>query len=101
MSEEFDWNKHMKVFTQEVAVKVRSNVTRHDVLMSLLQDDEIAFKLGTGHRAILKVSAKFSRKDLMKIIINDPIMERAKEMQVEKEKLQEITAKTEKLEEGK
>lgn len=49
MDEEFDWNKHMKVFTHEVAVKVKKNVTKDDVLLSLLEDGDFIFKNDNGH----------------------------------------------------
>lgn len=88
---EFDWNKHMKVFTHEVAVQVRKNVTRQDVLLSLLQDDEIAFKLGDGSTAIFKISEKFDRKELLRLILTEPIMERAKKIKKEKLKLSKKT----------
>ena len=89
--EEFDWNKHMRVFTHEVAVQVRKNVTRQDVLLSLLKDDEIAFKLGDGSMGMFKVNEKFDRKELIKLLLTEPIMERAKQIKKEKLKPSQLT----------
>ena len=44
MEEPFDWNKHMKVFTHEVMVKVKKNVTRNDVIASLINEGDFIFK---------------------------------------------------------
>ena len=81
IDEEFDWNKHMKVFTQEVGVKVKKNVTRQDVLLSLLNDDEIAFKIKDGGHFILQLNKNWAKKDVLDTLIINPIKERAKKLE--------------------
>ena len=41
--ESTDWFKFIRVFNLNVDVKVRKEVTRHDILLSLLDENEIVF----------------------------------------------------------
>lgn len=82
IEETFDWNKHMKVFIHEVGVKVKKNVTRQDVLLSLLNEDEIAFKIKGGGHAILQINKNY-KKNIIKLLIEEPIQKRVKEMKEE------------------
>ena len=78
--EEFDWNKHMKVFTEEVSVKVQKNVTREDVILSLVKDDEIVFKIKDQGHFILGLNKNWAKKEVLDVLIIDPIKKRAKEL---------------------
>ena len=69
-----DWNKYVKVFNLDVGVQVKKEVTKADVILSLLDEGEIAFKGKKGGMFVLKINDKWDMK-LIKTLIEKPLEE--------------------------
>lgn len=69
-----DWNKFVKVFSLDVDVTVKKEVTKADVILSLLDEGEIAFRGKKGNMFVMKVTDKWDLDLLEKVILN-PIKE--------------------------
>ena len=64
-----DWNKFVKVFNLDVDVTVKKEVTRADVILSLLNDDEIAFKSKNG-TFLIKIDERYTLDMIRQLILN-------------------------------
>lgn len=69
-----EWNKYVKVFNLDVDVTVKKEVTKQDVILSLLDEGEVAFKGFRGEQFIMKINNKFNL-ELLEQIIWTPVKE--------------------------
>ena len=76
-----DWNKFVKVFSLDVDVQVKKEVSKADVILSLLDEGEIAFNGGKKGTFVLKINDNWTF-DMLKTLIWNSI----REYKTEKEK---------------
>ncbi len=69
-----DWNKFVKVFNLDVDVQVKKEVSKADVILSLLDEGEIAFNGGRKGKFVLKINESWNFK-MLKTLIWDSIRE--------------------------
>ncbi len=69
-----DWNKFVKVFSLDVDVQVKKEVSKADVILSLLDEGEIAFNGGKKGKFVLKINDNWTF-DMLKTLIWDSIRE--------------------------
>ncbi len=73
-----EWNKFCKVFNLDVEVKVKKEVTRSDILQTLLNEGEFVFKDTRGWTQIslehLKGKATKKEIKLMENLLWEPII---------------------------
>ena len=92
--ERMDWNKFVKVFTLDVDVSVKKEVTRADVILSLLNDNEIAFKGKTGGTFVIKTNDDWSIDVINTLVIKPILKDIGKEKEfVDKDNLIEMLQK--------
>lgn len=80
-----NWNKFVKVFNLDVDVTVKKEVSKADVILSLLDDGEIAFRGFGGNQFIMKINDKFDLK-LLEQIIWKPVEEHLNKLKELKQK---------------
>jgi hypothetical protein len=68
-----DWNKFVKVFSLDVDVQVNKEVSKTDVILSLLDEGEIAFNGGKNGTFVLKINDAWTF-DMLKTLIWDSIL---------------------------
>ena len=74
MDENMDWDKYVKVFNLSINdIKVKKEVSKADVLMSLMSEGDIAIKL-KRNQIVMKID-KIDDINLLKAIIWRPIEE--------------------------
>ncbi len=64
-----EWNKFVKVFTLDVDVSVKKEVSKADVILSLLDENEIAFN-GKNGKFVIKISDKMDAESVDKLILS-------------------------------
>jgi len=69
-----DWNKFVKVFNLDVDVQVKKEVSKADVILSLLDEGEIAFNGGKKGTFVLKINDAWTF-DMLKTLVWDSIRE--------------------------
>ena len=69
-----DWNKFVKVFSLDVDVQVKKEVSKADVILSLLDEGEIAFNGGKKGTFVLKINDDWTF-DMLKTLVWDSIRE--------------------------
>ena len=69
-----DWNKFVKVFSLDVDVQVKKEVSKADVILSLLDEGEIAFNGGNKGTFVLKKNDAWTF-DMLKTLFWDSIRE--------------------------
>lgn len=72
-----DWDKFVKVFNLDVDVQVRKEVSKADVILSLLRENEIAFKGAKGNTFVIQINKDWDLKTIKQLILN-PIQEELK-----------------------
>ena len=63
------WNKFVKVFNLDVDVTVQKEVTKADVILSLLDEGEIAFKGKRGHCFVMKTNDEWDIELIKKVVL--------------------------------
>jgi len=69
-----DWNKFVKVFSLDVDVQVKKEVSKADVILSLLDEGEIAFNGGKKGNFVLKINGAWTF-EILKTLVWDSIRE--------------------------
>ena len=73
-----DWNKFVKVFNLDVNVTVKKEITKSDVILSLLDEGQLAFRGYKGNQMVFTINDKMDLK-LLEEFLFKPMKEYLKE----------------------